>query len=300
MKHSSSLLRVLLAAAVALVGMAGTASASTTIAVRKCSVYACDSALSLKNEARVAYANLPLGSIVFVSSQQYPLSAFVRICPGPRGGKDACLITSGDLGAVELDNEVYARAAAIEPIDIPTDFGRSATQATPELVEGHVLSILVSTGRNGINPWHNLFNPLTWPWMEFIDTPNAHYSTGLCQGPNHVEVCRRLVGAGGNDGSSGAVRALLSLSPGHDPLAEWRAARTAPVASGCAELAAEFSSRRLGSPARSWTRCRSAIARSCFRTANSCWVTASSTAIFADRKCPAAKSGAISGRGRRQ
>jgi hypothetical protein len=169
MKHSSSLLRVLLAA-VALVGIAGAAFASPTIAVRKCSVYACDSALSLKNEARVAYGNLPLGSIVFVSSQQYPLSAFVRICPGPRGAKDACLITSGDLGAVELDNEVYARAAVIEPIDIPIDLGRSATQAIHDLVEGHILSILPTTGKNGFNPLHNLFNPLTWPWVEFIDS----------------------------------------------------------------------------------------------------------------------------------
>lgn len=176
MKHTSFLLRFVLVAACALGGTAGIAHADPTIAVRKCSVYACDSALSLKNEARAAYGSLPVGSIVFVSSQQYPLSAFVRICAGPRGAKDACLITSGDLGAVELDNEVYARAAAIEPIDIPSDVAPSATQAIPELVEGHVAGILVSTGRNGINPWRDLFNPLTWPWIEFVDTraPTLH------------------------------------------------------------------------------------------------------------------------------
>jgi hypothetical protein len=170
MKHRSWLLRLGLAAVVALGGTIGAAHADpTTIAVRKCIVYACSSASQLKNEARIAYGNLPFGSIVFVSSQQYPLSAFARICPGPRGGRDACLITAGDLGAVELDNEVYARAAAIEPIDIPADIARGASPAIWELVEGHVLATLVITGRNGINPWHNILNPLTWPWMEVVD-----------------------------------------------------------------------------------------------------------------------------------
>ena len=114
-------------AALAAVGAAH--AAPTTIAVRKCSIYACDSAMSLRTKLASRTATLPLGSLVFVSSQQYPLSAFARICPGPRGGRDACLITAGDLGAVELDNEVYARAAAIEPIDIPPDVAPSATQA---------------------------------------------------------------------------------------------------------------------------------------------------------------------------
>ena len=133
--------------------------------------YACDSALSLKNEARLAYGGLPLGSIVFVSSTQYPLSAFVRICAGPRGARDACLITSGDLGAIELDNEVYARATAIEPIDIPPGTAPSATQAIYELVQGYIYDPerLIVTGRNGINPWHDLFHPLNWAWMEIYD-----------------------------------------------------------------------------------------------------------------------------------
>ena len=173
MKHFSWFHRLALLAALAVGGTVGAAAhaAQTTIAVRKCSFYACENAMQLKNEARIAFANLPLGSIVFVTSQLYPLSAFARICPGPRAGvKDACLITSGDLGAVELDNEMYARAATIEPIDIPPEVAPTATQATPELVEGWVLSVLVTTGRNGINPWHNLLNPLVWPWLEFYDT----------------------------------------------------------------------------------------------------------------------------------
>ncbi len=168
---SFSLLLAAVTALVAWGGSFGVAHAGPTIAVRKCSIFPCDSALSLKNEARAAYAALPLGSIVFVSSQQYPLSAFVRICSGPRGAKDACLITSGDLGAIELDNQVYARAAAIEPIDIPIDVARSATQAIPELAEAWLFTarILATTGRTGWSPWHDLFNPLTWPWMEFFD-----------------------------------------------------------------------------------------------------------------------------------
>jgi hypothetical protein len=174
MKHCSSVIRFLLAAVTAFVawgGEFGVAHAAPTIAVRKCSIFNCDSAMSLKNEARAGAGNLPLGSIMFVSSQQYPLSAFVRICPGPRGAKDACLITSGDLGAIELDNQVYARAAAIEPIDIPIDIARSATQAIPELAEAWIFTarILETTGRTGWSPWHDLFNPLTWPWMEFFD-----------------------------------------------------------------------------------------------------------------------------------
>jgi hypothetical protein len=173
MKHRSWSLRLVFAAVVAIGGTVGAAHADpTTIAVRTCSVYACDSALSLKNEARIAYGNLPLGSIVFVSSQLYPLSAFVRICTGPRGGKDGCLITAGDLGAVELDNRVYARAAAIEPIDIPLTVAPSATSAIEEIAEEWMFTsqTLVATGRVGINPWHDLFSPLTWVWMEILDT----------------------------------------------------------------------------------------------------------------------------------
>jgi hypothetical protein len=175
MKLCSSFIRLFLAAVTAFVawgGSFGVAHAGPAIAVRKCSIYPCDSALSLKNEARAAYASLPLGSIVFVSSQQYPLSAFVRICSGPRGGKDACLITSGDLGAVELDNRVYARATEIAPIDIPPHIAPSATQAIPELAEEWMFTagILAFNLRDGWNPWHNLFNPLTWYWMEFRDS----------------------------------------------------------------------------------------------------------------------------------
>jgi hypothetical protein len=173
MKHRSWFLRFVLAAGLALVAADRAANAAqTTIAVHKCSVYACDSAASLKNEARLAFYSLPLGSIAFVSSQLYPLSAFVRICAGPRGGKDACLITAGDLGAVELDNQVYARAAKIAPIDIPASIAGSATNAIQELAEEWMFTsgTLVVTGRVGVNPWHDLLNPLTWVWMEILDT----------------------------------------------------------------------------------------------------------------------------------
>ena len=174
MKHCSSILRfvfVALAMLFATGGFVGAVHAAQTIAVHKCAIYACDSAISLKNEARAAYGHLPFGSIVFVSSEQYPLSAFVRICSGARGGKDGCLITSGDFGAVELDNQVYARATQIEPIDIPPEIAPTATQATFELAEEWPFAgrILEFTLRSGWNPLHNLFNPLTWYWMEFHD-----------------------------------------------------------------------------------------------------------------------------------
>jgi hypothetical protein len=83
MKRCSSILRnclAVLAAAFALGGTGPADAAGTTIAARKCSIYACDSAMSLKNEARLSHGHLPIGSIVFVSSQQYPLSALVRMC----------------------------------------------------------------------------------------------------------------------------------------------------------------------------------------------------------------------------
>lgn len=170
MKHFSPLFRLGIALLVVL-GAVGAARAAPAVAVHKCRFLNCDDAMSLKNEARMAYGSLPLGSIVFVSSERYPLSAFVRICTGPRGGKDACMITSGNLGAVELDNEVYARATTIEPIDIPVDIAPSATRAIYELVEGYIFrnGVLFATGRVGWNPWHDLFNPLTWPFMEIHD-----------------------------------------------------------------------------------------------------------------------------------
>lgn len=170
MKHLSFLLRFAMAL-VMLGGMVGTAGAAPAVAVYKCRTFTCDSALSLKNEARVAGHSLPLGSIVLVSSERYPLSAIAYMCTGPRGGRDACLITSGDSGAIALDNEIYARATAIEPIDIPPETAPSATGAIYELVESYVFrnGLLIATGRVGWNPWHNLFNPLTWPWMEIHD-----------------------------------------------------------------------------------------------------------------------------------
>jgi hypothetical protein len=173
MKHCSPFVRFVVAAVVAIGGSFGVAHADpTTIAAHKCSFYACDSAMSLKNEARIAFANLPLGSIVFVSSQQYPLSAFARLCTGARGARDACLITSGDLGAVELDNRVYARAPGIAPIDIPPHIAASATSAIEELAEEWMFTsqTLIVTGRTGVSPWHDLFSPLTWVWMEILDT----------------------------------------------------------------------------------------------------------------------------------
>jgi hypothetical protein len=172
MKHRFPFLRFVFSAALALVATERIAHADpTTVAVRKCSIYPCDSAMSLKNEARAAYGFLPFGSIVFVSSQQHPLSAFVRICPGPRGGRDACLITAGDLGAVELDNRVYARAAVIEPIDIPPTVATSASGAIQELAEEWPFTsqTLIATGRTGMNPLHNLLSPLNWVWMEILD-----------------------------------------------------------------------------------------------------------------------------------
>jgi hypothetical protein len=153
-------------------GTIGTAYAAPTVAMRKCQMHACDSAESLRREGRAAAVGLPWDSIVLVTSEQYPLSAFIRVCRGARGFKDACLITSGDLGAVELDNEVFARASKIAPIDIPADVATSATGAEWEIVEGWIFNqgILVNTGRNGWSPWHDLFEPLTWHWMEFVDT----------------------------------------------------------------------------------------------------------------------------------
>ena len=178
MKHRSSFVSLGLAAfmvAAAFFGAVDTAQAAPTVAMRKCQIYACNSAESLRAEARAAAGSLPFDSILFVASERYPLSAFVRVCRGSRGFKDGCLITSGDLGAVELDNEVFARASKIAPIDIPADVGTSASNAEWEIVEGWIFNggILATTGRNGWNPWHDLFAPLTWHWMEFYD-----YRTG--------------------------------------------------------------------------------------------------------------------------
>jgi hypothetical protein len=172
MKHRSWFLRLVLAAGLVFGATERVAHAQqTTIAMHKCSVYACSNATQLKAEARLAFYSLPLGSIGFVSSAHYPLSAFVRMCAGARGAKEACLITAGDLGAVELDNRVYARAAAIAPIDIPVEVARSAGGADWEIVEGWIFhpNRLVATGRVGIAPLHNLFDPSNWIWMEFYD-----------------------------------------------------------------------------------------------------------------------------------
>ena len=72
MKHRSSFVSLDLAAFTAVLAFAGavdTAHAAPTVAMRKCEIYACDSAESLRAEARAASGSLPFGSIVFVSQR---------------------------------------------------------------------------------------------------------------------------------------------------------------------------------------------------------------------------------------
>ena len=57
MKHRSWFLRFVFAAALALAAAHIAHADPTTIAMRKCSFYACDNAMSLKNEARMAGAS---------------------------------------------------------------------------------------------------------------------------------------------------------------------------------------------------------------------------------------------------
>ncbi len=248
MKHYSSLLRFVLVLLAVFGGAVGSVHAAPAVAVHKCRVFACDSAMQLKNEVRLTHGHLPLGSIVFVSSAQYPLSAFVYLCPGPRGARDACLITAGDYGAIDLDNEIYARAAAIAPIDIPPEIAPSATQAIYELVEGYIFrpNLLIATGRNGINPWHNLFAPLSWPWMEFYDARSGANNTVYAQDRITVRFADgstaqlKMVGLGGPSGHYFVWAAGSERDRNGNPFTTVPPAAAAPSAGGAFDLMAPW------------------------------------------------------------
>jgi len=138
------------------------AVAQTTITFLKCvpgapSTVGCDNVLNMKNTVRLQLANLPLGSIVLASTDAYPISGFFRRCTGPRGLADYCPITSDEAAMAALDNELNARAASINPVDIPPEVG-TGVGIQPETINSYVTGFFTAVGAPQTSWWHGITN----------------------------------------------------------------------------------------------------------------------------------------------
>ena len=131
---------------------------------------------------------------------------------GRAAGRDGCLITSGDLGAVELDNEVFARASKIAPIDIPPDVADVGEQRGVGDRRGLDLQ-----SRNLSNDWSNRLEPVARPVRAadlaldgVLRLQDSRVQPRPYQRSDHVPLSRRVDGSGRDGRPRCCVRALLS------------------------------------------------------------------------------------------
>jgi hypothetical protein len=166
--YAARVCRIIATLTVLLLSHAMGAQAAPYIAVKQCTE-PCTTINQLKNDVRLSsLAFLPLGSIVFVSGEVTPLSAYVRICTGPRGGRDACPMTPDEVAAADLDNRHHARAATIRPITIPPEIAPNPS-ATPETIQQYITQVLNVTGPFGRGSWRNIIQG-DFLWYEVLDT----------------------------------------------------------------------------------------------------------------------------------
>ncbi len=256
MKHRSSFVSLDLAAFTAVLAFAGavdTAHAAPTVAMRKCEIYACDSAESAarRSARRVGKSAVRLDRV----RHQRAVSAVgirARVPRARAAFKDGCLITSGDLGAVELDNEVFARASKIAPIDIPPDVADVGEQRGVGDRRGLDLQ-----SRNLGNDWSNRLEPVARPVRAadlaldgVLRLQDSRVQPRPYQRSDHVPLSRRVDGSGRDGRPRCCVRALLSIVAGDH---SWRGRRAhgraatavAGIPSGCGNRSCAAMGRRI-------------------------------------------------------
>jgi hypothetical protein len=134
---------------------------------------ACDGPYALKTDMIDSglLGSLPFGALIISTSDSQPISAFLTVC-SDSGVKSACVL-SDNIGLKDLDNRLFARAAQIDPIDIPPGVATSGIQGGPnwELVSGNVQGQLAFTGASSYSIWHGLWTlSLNIVYMDFVDS----------------------------------------------------------------------------------------------------------------------------------
>jgi hypothetical protein len=156
-----------------------------TIRAIKCD---CDSMQSMQMAA--ANGAWQQGSIVLVSSETWPISAyFVQeynlfyLPPwyAPVNIPWAFFITLDETTAAQLDNKLYARAAQLQPVEIPPEVADSAS-ADPELFEPYITSqagpFTVLPGPPRVDIWHMITHWGTLStYYEVLDKRNGEVSS---------------------------------------------------------------------------------------------------------------------------
>lgn len=161
----------------------------------------CDSAYKLELDMINSglLPSLPYGALIVSTSESAPISSILTVCSaaGVSGTKSACALIRSEQGMTDLDNELYARAAKVDPITIPPEIAPSAVSGGPiwEFIQqeaGENFSYI----RYGTDPLHALLTfSLQVAWVEFVDLRDGSVHKIWVKRYDHRGVLRRLHGA---------------------------------------------------------------------------------------------------------
>lgn len=116
----------------------------------------------------------PTGTVVLMASAYYPISAAFEVVPVPGfpGLHMSQWLTNDDLASINLDNRLHARAAKLDPINIPASVADNAGNAQWEIVQEYIQQhVLIPTGPTGESVFHGLthLNIAKSVWVQFED-----------------------------------------------------------------------------------------------------------------------------------
>lgn len=143
---------------------------TSSIKVHECAE--CATVTELYASAWDLMVSVPAYTKVLATSRKYPISALFETKPYEWWPVPA-ILTADDLEGVKLDNKVYARAAKVTPINVPSGQAQSnnAQGANWEFVGGYVQTVLVYSGF-GNSVLHGFlpgsFGQFTY--IQFLDT----------------------------------------------------------------------------------------------------------------------------------
>ena len=137
---------------------------------------ACDSSSALRQDILDSgiYSAMAYGSLILSSSQTLPLSEIFTVCYA--NGKTVCSFMDSN-ALIDLENRMYAKAADIPVIEVPPEWGTSATGAEYELVEGYIVTLLPATGENGFSFYHGIIQFGGFQYFKVVDSRTGQTKT---------------------------------------------------------------------------------------------------------------------------
>jgi hypothetical protein len=166
----------------------------------------CDSAYKLEYDMNNSglVSSLPYGTIIVSTSESVPISSILTICSsGGTGAKSACALIRTEEGMTELDNEIYARAAKVNPIIIPATTAPSAVSGGPEWEFIQQEAAVLTYVTHGTSILHSIWN---WPQVAYVD-----FVDGRDGSPHRIWVGDTIT-VKFSDGSTAQLK-LLGVTP---------------------------------------------------------------------------------------